>query len=94
MSEKLSKEEFKKQLDNNADELYKAYLKAEEKRPTSALDILKRADDIRSEFKASDPAFSDEELKNDIVKLEKALNAEQVMLKIGKVALLIAMKSY
>lgn len=99
MSKILSKEEFEEQISENIDSLYKSYVDAAKKenkepeRMSSARRKLRSTRQIRSRFNPSKPYVTEEEMEKDISDLASAMKAEHIVFNVGKVVLMIAMKS-
>jgi len=90
----LSKEEFTEEILSNIDDMYAAYVKAQEAQSAkSPGDIFYEGEDNMPEFKASDPAVTEEEKTKLIESLEKAVGYERVAFTVGKVALKIGIKA-
>ena len=91
----LTKQQFENKMLENLDEMYTAYVAAEEAvENVSEADRLLASRDNLPSFTASDPVLSDEEKETIIEDLKTAQNVEKVMFTVGKVALAVAIKAY
>lgn len=97
----LNRDEFVRNLLDNINEMYDAYVNAEEKGIEISQNddnVLPNPDEMLSfddlpNFKASDPVISDEERDKMIKNLEKSTATEKIVFSVGKTALAIAVKT-